>query len=483
MLVDRHSQRQALHRLADAGRPKLALLTGRRRVGKTFLRAHTWQDRPFVLFTASRTTPEINRRQLVADLARWSGEPLRPEDYPTWRTVFSLLLDLRAPAPLVVILDEFQYLGDGASGALEVASELNAVWERARPSRSFLLVLAGSAVGTMEALAAGGGPLYGRFDWQHRLQPFGYWHAAEMTPFPALRERALAYGIFGGTPRYLAAVDPSQPLADNATRLLLNPSGEVRLLVETALAQEEGLRDVSKYRAILQAVADGQTERNEIAQRTGLSNDKGLRDKLDRLIALGYLEARANADARPNAPVRYGVADAAFRFHQRFVEPARSLLERNPPDRVWAEFVAPRLDTFMGLEFERIAAQAYDRRAAALGLPMVSTPGRWEGTGRDRRSIEVDIVSTLADGAVLTGAVKWNRRPVPASVHHDHLDALQRAADAGQRWAHRALDPAAPLLYVAAGGFEPAFRDALDASGHAATLWALEDLYADEPAT
>jgi AAA+ ATPase superfamily predicted ATPase len=476
-LINRDAEQRQLRALADADGRRLALLTGRRRVGKTFLLTHAWEDRRFFFFTASKTTPEINRRQLIEGLAAWSGEDLRPEDYPTWRTVFRALLETGAPDPLVVVLDEFQYLGDDASGAMEVASELNAVWEGDRAERPFLLVLSGSAVGTMEALASGGGPLYGRFDWQGRLQPFGYWHTAEMAPFEDLRDRALTYGIFGGTPRYLAAVDPEHSLTDNATRLMLDPRGEVRLLVETALEQEEGLRDVSKYRAILQAVASGCTERNEIAGRTGLRNDRALRDKLERLIELGYIETRQNIDARPNAAVRYGVADAAFRFHQRFVEPNRSVLARYAPDQVWEQAVAPILDAYMGHEFERIVAQAYVRRSAALGLPMVAEWGRWEGADRHRASVEIDVVSRLGGGGMLTGEVKWNRDPISADVHEGHLDKLRRMADAGRAWAHDALEPAAPLLYVAAGGFDDGFVTAVEASGLPATCWTLGDLY------
>ncbi|GIV60349.1 MAG: ATPase AAA [Rhodothermaceae bacterium] len=476
-LVNREVEVQTLRRLARSG-CHLALLTGRRRVGKTFLLTHTWTEEPLFFFTASRTTPEINRRQLIEDLAAWSGEALHPEDYPTWRTVFRLLLDVGRPDPLVVVLDEFQYLGDDAGGTLEVASELNAVWERHQSDRPFLLVLSGSAVGTMEALAAGGGPLYGRFDWQHRLQPFGYWHAAEMTPFKDLRDRALTYGIFGGTPRYLAALDGKASLAQHVMRLMLDPSGAVRLLIETALEQEEGLRDVSKYRAILHAVASGCTERNDIATRTGLRNDRALRDKLERLTTLGYIETRRNIDARPNEPVRYGIADAAFRFYQRFVEPNRSMLEQYPAEEVWTSSVAPHLDAYMGHEFERIVAQAYPRLRAAYDLPMVAEWGRWEGTDRHRQSLEIDIVARRAEGGMLTGAIKWNRSPVPGAVHREHMEMLKRAAEAGRKWAHQALEPDAPLLYVAAGGFSEAFLEAASASGHPVTTWTLEDLYA-----
>lgn len=509
-LVDREAEQRELLGLLQQGTPRLALLTGRRRVGKTFLLSHTWPPEQLFLFTAARTTPDLNRTQLLADLAAWSGEDIRAEDYPTWRTVFRLLLELRAPEPLVVVLDEFQYFADGDTGVAAVASELNAVWEQRRAPRPFLLVLSGSAVGTMEALAAGGAPLYGRFAWQHRLLPFNYWDAAVLArqggstpeesqdqssieagdasreisqtsaseiPRDDLRERALVYGVFGGTPRYLTAVDPRRSTAENATRLLLHPRGEVRLLVETALEQEDGLRDVSKYRAILRAVAGGETERNAIAQRTGLANDNALRDKLQRLVELGYLETRQNVDAKANEAVRYGVADAAFRFYHRFVEPHASALERYPAEEEWATNVAPYLDAYMGHEFERIATQAYDHYRAADGLPMVATWGRWEGVDRTRRSLEIDLVAPLAGGGVLTGAVKWERVPVTIELHRRHLGTLERAADAGRRWAYEALEPAAPLLYVAAAGFAPGFRAAAEASGHPVHCWSLQDLY------
>ena len=272
-IVDREDERRELRALSERGRPALVLLTGRRRVGKTFLLANLWRPSDLFLYTASRTTAETNRQQLLSDLAEWrrasgpAGEPVDPTDYPTWRTVFRLLVRIaveRAASgvsrSMVVVLDEFQYLGDGDAGVAEVASELNAVWESRDVRHTgddalpLLIVLAGSAVSTMQTLAAGGAPLYGRFDSQQTLFPFTYHHAAELAPFPMERDRAVAYGIVGGTPRYLAALNPHRTIAENACALLLSPRGEVRLLVETALDQEEGLREVAKYRAILRAV-------------------------------------------------------------------------------------------------------------------------------------------------------------------------------------------------------------------------------------
>jgi hypothetical protein len=69
--------------------------------------------------------------------------------------------------------------------------------------------------------------------------------------------------IVGGTPRYLAAVKPARSLVDNVSRLMLAPRGEVRGLVETAILQEQGLREVSKYQAIMRAIGGGCTEHSE----------------------------------------------------------------------------------------------------------------------------------------------------------------------------------------------------------------------------
>ncbi len=476
-LIDRDVEIRELRALADVGEPRLALLTGRRRVGKTYLLRAAWDEHVAFFFTAARTSPELNRRQLLVDLARWSGERIEPDDHPTWRSVFRLLLDLRVPEPLVVVIDEFQYLADDERGLAIVASELNAAWEQRRPPRSFLLVLAGSVVHTMEALAGGGAPLYGRFHWHHRLEPFDYWHAAAMAPFDVLRERVEAYATFGGTPRYLAAVDPTAAFAENVARLSLSPRGEVRNLVETSLDQEDGLREVAKYRAIVRAVATGQTRRNEIAQRTGLANDTGLRDKIARLVDLGYLAPRANVDDHANAAVTYAVADPAVRFHQRFVEPNLARLEREDPLEFWATHVEPRFAAFVGTEFERIATQGFERLRRPRGYPLVERWGRWEGRDRNRAPLEIDIVAPLVDGRVMTGAVKWNVEPIGVDVHFHHLSMLERAADAGRSWAHAARAPDALLLYVAAGGFEAGFIEVAGRDGRTVIALTLDDLF------
>ena len=475
--VNRDHEQRELRELLGRKMPQLALLYGRRRLGKTHLLTHVLPAEHTFYWTASATTSVQNKEQLVRDIALWSKEPLDSRDYPTWRTVFRLLLELRTPQPLSIVLDEFQYLGEDSRELAAVCSELNAAWEQRRPPRALALILAGSSVRTLEALDEGGAPLHGRFAWKAQLHPFNYWYSAQLASFRSARDRVGAYGIFGGTPRYLDVIKPTQSLAENTARLMLAPRGEVRGLVETAILQEQGLREIAKYQAILRSIGGGCTEVNEIAQHSGLPTDTPLRDKIERLVDLGYIGKTRNLGARSTAPYRYRIADPAFAFYYEFVSPNEAALERTDPLYFWRHVIEPRVDTYLGHVFEHIAGQAYDWLQRKLRLPVIREWGRWEGKDRDGNPLEIDIVATLADGRVLTGAVKWNAKPLEARWHLHHVRALDRLASSGVRWAHAAQDDDAPFLYLAAGGFTQEFIDVARASRRNVYLWTLADIF------
>jgi len=479
-LVDRIAEQKALRALLKRAGPSMAVLYGRRRVGKTYLLMHAWPKGRVFYFTAVDGTSELNRRALLEAVARFSGLTLNERDYATWRRVFELILELGKAEPTVVILDEYQYLqGDPSEN---VDSALAAVWEghvNRRPKGDpFVLVLCGSIVRVMERLDAPDNPLHGRLDWKGHLYPFDYFDAAAMANFRTARDRALAYGIYGGTPRYLASINARRTLTANVIENVLSPAGAVRGQVETIVAQEHGLRDIAAYSAVLNIIGAGATDRNEIAQQTGLTNDFSLRGRLETLIELGFITASRNFEAKSNAPFRYRVADPALRFYYGVVTRYRNELERDEPLHVWRTYIAPELDAYMGLVFESIAVQAYSRLRSDRQLPTIREWGRWEGLDRDRQQIEVDLVARRTDGKMLTGAVKWNQKPITLAVHEKHLDMLRRLGESGHAWAREALEPSAILLYVAAGGFSPGFVEGARTGGAKVVAWSLEDLYA-----
>jgi uncharacterized protein len=476
-LVDRESEKHALRQLAEQPGPALGLLFGRRRLGKTFLLDRTWPDARVFYYLAADTTPGMNRLDLLRDLAEWSGRELEATDYPSWRTVFRLFVELARGEPLIAVLDEFQYLLGGED---DVASQLVAVWDREVRDASLTLVLCGSEVSTMSRLREADQPLYGRFDWSHRLRAFDYFDASRMVSERQAREAAVVYGVFGGTPQYLDSIRTGETLTDAACRTMLEPGGPVRVQLENIIEQEKGIRKPAEYRAVLAAVARGRTEKNEIATAAALEGKEDvIRHIQDRLRDLGLVWSERNFGAPPNAPLRYRISDNAVRFWYRFVDPNRSHIELGEALEVWTTKVEPQLDTYMGKIFEGISREGFVRKHEMWNLPGATQWGRWEGQDRNRHPIEIDVVAKLADGSMLTGEVKWSSQPVGPSLHTNLRRDLEALAGSGIAWANAAVPAAsgARFMHVSAAGFTDEFR-ALASGDDRISLIDLSDLYA-----
>ncbi|HLY66334.1 MAG TPA: ATP-binding protein [Chloroflexota bacterium] len=455
-LIDRELEAEELGHIAASRKPQLVLLYGRRRIGKTFLLDHIWTRDQAFYFLAADTTGQLNRQDLLRELSAWSGRSLRLEDFPTWRTVFRQLVEIARERPLVVILDEFQYLlGDED----DPASQLNAVWDREVRGAPITFVLCGSAVSTMEALNGAKAPLYGRITWAGQLRAFDYFDAATMvrTTARSSRELATLYGVFGGVPRYLAAVEAKDSLRSAVIRGILSPRGEVHLQLLTIIEQERGIRTPAEYRAVLSAIAKGNTLLNDIALAAGMAGrQREVRRILEVLQQLELIYGERNFAAYRTAPYRFRIADNALRFWYRFVEPNRSRLVRSAPAEVWSSLIRPYLNDYMGPLFETICRQGYLRFYQAWQLPLpVGEIGRWEGLDRQRQSVELDFVARVEGNRMLTGEIKWRTQAMAAREHYGVLDKLSRLAQSGHGWAADALSPnrSAGYIHFCAGGF------------------------------
>jgi hypothetical protein len=301
-----------------------------------------------------------------------------------------------------------------------------------------------------------------------------------MVPWLPLRDRFVAFGVFGGTPRFLAALREGEGLREAIVRTLLSPSGEVHLQLETLIEQERGIRSVAEHRAVLSAVAAGYTGVAEIAQAAGFAGRRHAAvHVLDTLQKLEIVFRERNFDARRTTPWRFRLGDPAIRFWHRFVLPERARLERGEAGRVYAERVRPALDTYMGHVFERIVHDALARLLERWDLPGAVETARFEGQDRNRRPIEIDLVARTHDGRVLAGEVKWSSSPVGPALHAGLLRNLEDLAASGQGWAREALDPgtSAGTLFVSAAGFTRDFQ-ALARKRGDIRLLSLEDLRA-----
>ena len=166
---------------------------------------------------------------------------------------------------LILVIDEYPYVAQAAKG---LASTLQLLIDKYRDTSKMMLILCGASMSSMEAhVLAYKAPLYGRQAAQIRLLPCDLAESCAFFKGFSAEDKALAYGIMGGTPHYLLQMSDRLSIRENIQNTFLNPASSLYEEPMNLLKQE--VREPALYTAIITAVAAGSSRMSEISDRVG----------------------------------------------------------------------------------------------------------------------------------------------------------------------------------------------------------------------
>lgn len=407
MFVGRERELAALEALWAEGEFRMAVVYGRRRVGKTALVTRFARGKRALYFTALEQSDANNLADLSARVRDFFSLPDMPGSFESWPAALSFLAERAREERFVFIFDELPY---AAARCPSLPSALQVAIDRELSGTGMMLVLCGSDQGFMETRVLGRkSPLYGRRSAQVRVGPLGYLDARRMLPGVPAQEAFRYYGCLGGVPYYLEQARPEEGLRENLARLYFDPAGFLYGEPMGLLRQE--LMEPATYNSVLRALAGGANRPSEIADRTGVART-ALPRYLGTLCRLGVIERAVPFGENPETSRRaiYRVSDACFAFWFRFVMPAAQDVESGLGRAVARALPDALVDQYLGLRFERLCAEWLADRARAGELPVPATSvGSWWGTDPATRSqTDVDVLAADRFGKrILLGECKY----------------------------------------------------------------------------
>lgn len=207
----REVERKKLYSMFHTDGQMIALIYGRRRIGKSELIRQALKETEIrsIYYECKQTTERNN----VDSLSELVGEVFNfPKPmFADMESLLKFLFERSEKEPLILVLDEYPYLRENVKG---LDSVLQSVIDRYKDTSNIKFIICGSYVDTMKALLAKQNPLYGRIDLTLNIKPMDYYESALFYADFSNEDKVRLYSVFGGIPYYNRLIDGKKSVRD-----------------------------------------------------------------------------------------------------------------------------------------------------------------------------------------------------------------------------------------------------------------------------
>lgn len=373
--VDRDRELQTLQQEYARTSSSMVIIYGRRRVGKTELIRHFIEDKPSLYFLATEESEAMNREAFQRLAAEFLESDLLRESVLTrWEPIFQQLARAAEKQRLIIVIDEFQYIGKSNPAFLSVFQR---VWDTILQGANIMLILCGSLVSMMMSQTLHhSSPLYGRRTAQLHVRPIPFVHYHEFFPESFSQEKLIErYSITGGVPKYIEMFAKDEALPEAIRESLLDPSSF--LFDEPSFLLQKEVSDIGSYFSILRIIAAGNHKLSKIAamlQQKQTNLPRYLNVLIDLDVLAREVPVTENHPAKSKKGI-YQIRDNFLRFWFQFIYPNRSYLEMGHTDVVLHRLQRNFIDNQVSFVYEQICQEKLWRSRLRENCP-----GSWNGS-------------------------------------------------------------------------------------------------------
>ncbi|MBF0531504.1 MAG: ATP-binding protein [Candidatus Omnitrophica bacterium] len=410
---DRRQELKDLKRLfsqsPDEGR--LAVLTGRRRVGKTLLSLEFVKDTRHLYFFTAKKSEALLCAEFLAEIKRMLPDLPFVGEIHTFKDIFLLLLQAAKTEPLTVIMDEFQefYHINPA-----VYSDIQKLWDLHKRKSRLNVIVVGSVYSLIHKIFQHSKePLFNRADRIFMIKPFTIATIGDILKDHKIKDTKALFDFYlftGGSPKYIDLLVGNKAFSlDQILDFMIAPNSPFLSEGRNLLIEEFG-KEYGTYFSILELISVGKIGRSEIESLLG-GNAGGYLDRLENDYAI--IAKYKPINAKPNSrSQKYKINDHFLNFWFRFIYRHRSAVESENFEYI-KEIIKRDYAVYSG----KVLEQFY-RDLCAESKKFNNIGSYWEKGNEN----EIDIVAVNdLKQEMLIAEVKINKRKI-------NLEELKRKA-------------------------------------------------------
>lgn len=429
--VGRARELGELNRLLRKESASLVVVKGRRRVGKSRLVAEFAKQAgaKFYTFTGippvKGTTAQDQRNHFVESYLKQFGSGL---DYYSikahdWYPLFMLLAESIGNERTIVLLDEISWMG---SKDVNFLGKLKTVWDTAfSRNPKLILVLCGSVSAWIEKNIISSTAFFGRINLKITLGVLSLPECDELLRYKKFNkspmEKFMILSVTGGIPWYIENIDGSQSAADNIKRLCYEADGllvnEFKYIFDDIFRR----RRIRISRKIVECLAKGPAEFNDIAKDIQYSGGS-LTDYLNDLEEAGFISKDFSWDFKTgdvNRVVLYRLKDNYLRFYLKYIAPRLAKIKKGHFALSESITAFPGWESIMGLQFENLALNNHALIMKKIGInpsEVVFDNPYLQRKTLAQEGCQIDYLIQTKYNTLYVCEIKFSQHPVGLSV-------------------------------------------------------------------
>ena len=435
-MIGRKIEIEKIERLLVSGHSEFLAVTGRRRVGKTFLVDSLLKNHYcFSMTGIQNASLAVQLVNFGVKLAEYNGTNL-PQQPKNWQTAFLQLKGYLKTLPKnrkhVIFLDELPWIETPKSGFVQMLAHFWNDYLSKEPH--FILVICGSATSwIIRKVINDSGGLHNRITENIHLYPFTL---AETHAFLTgkrlsfnVHDLTKVYMALGGIPFYLENLRKGESFSAAIERLCFAPTGilynEYHNLYQALFNNAEIHQQIV---AALSARHHGMLH-TEILQEIGMNQPTGSYQRaMEELIVSDFVVENTPLGKQKRGST-YRLVDEYSIFYHRFIQ-----MHKKYSPGIWQQLAESQsYNTWAGYAFETLCYKHIDAIKRALGIAAVYTeissmriPASDETPGH-----QIDLLIDRKDNCINLCEIKFHGGPftITPAYYQQLIEKRQRFID------------------------------------------------------
>lgn len=432
MIIGRDLEIKRLLELKNSKRSELAIIYGRRRVGKSTLLEHIANnEKSSIYFEAIKG---YTKKKQISHFIKQLSEQTKKKfpECSSWEEAFDKLTPIIAKGHHFIVFDEFSWM---ASEKKQLVSILKYYWDRKWKKNSELkLVLCGSIANFMLKHLIHSDSLHNRKTLEMKIEPL---MAKEAQSFfkrkRSPNEICKFLMTFGGIPKYLEQLNPNLSYEQNLDNLCFNRNGFFTNEFETIF--KEQFKIIKKYETIVEALSFGAKTKEELVRLSQGSSGGGFTTALRQLEAAGFIKAdsslKIETGSRKSKTKKYRLWDEWLKFYFQYVKKNLPLIQLQNEGEIAHRIIGNSINSYLGLSFEMLCEKNITQILKSLNINLntiidIGPYFRQASRKTGEPGLQIDLCLLRRGGILTIIECKFGEYPIGSEIINELENKLKK---------------------------------------------------------